>query len=342
MELINRYVHQVGRKLPRRLRADVETELRSLLLDALEERAKDQAEGDTQFSEKEQAAILKEFGPPAQMAAQYQPQPQYLIGPKLYNVYLAVIAAMMGAGLVASIVITIISMLFKNTTGIALLAALGKGWSTFFSIALNGFAFTTLTFIILERVLPDEKIELEDIKDWSPHDLPPIKDHNQINMAGLIAEIVFTALFLIVFTAFPDTLSGVYYNKEWHVLSVLLSDAFFALYLPLIAIRWSLGIIQNLVLLRQQRWQLGTRISDLCLHGLDIFILGWILIGPSILSDSLFAAMSEISSTLASLINNVHKLAFGVVLVITIIETVGKLYRIIQSQTKVKAPVADL
>ena len=85
MELVNRYVHQVGRRLPKRLRDDVKVELRSLLLDALEERTGLEASNETAFSEDDQVAILEEFGPPAQMAAKYQPQPRHIIGPKVYN-----------------------------------------------------------------------------------------------------------------------------------------------------------------------------------------------------------------------------------------------------------------
>ncbi len=225
-----------------------------------------------------------------------------------------------------------------------LLEIIGQGWSIFFNIALSGFAFTTLSFAILERVLQDEKIELEDTKNWSPHDLPAIEDHNQINTAGLIAETVFTALVLIVFTAFPNLISGlVYSNEGWHIVPALLSEAFFTLYLPLLAIRWSLTIVQNLVLLRQRRWQLGTHISDLCLHGFDIFILTWMLLGPSVLNaatiNTLFAAIANAEGTLVSLMNSALKLAFVVALVITIIETVQKLYRIIQSRAKIEVPI---
>jgi hypothetical protein len=36
MELVDRYVHEVGRHLPRRSRNDIETELRSTIEDTLE------------------------------------------------------------------------------------------------------------------------------------------------------------------------------------------------------------------------------------------------------------------------------------------------------------------
>ena len=39
MNLIDRYVHQVGKRLPKKQRTDVEAELRSLLSDMVEDRA---------------------------------------------------------------------------------------------------------------------------------------------------------------------------------------------------------------------------------------------------------------------------------------------------------------
>ena len=72
-ELFDRYVHQVGRRLPKSQRADVEQELNSLLLDALEERA----EGQESEPEEAQVAVLQEFGPPAEMAARYRSPNRY-------------------------------------------------------------------------------------------------------------------------------------------------------------------------------------------------------------------------------------------------------------------------
>ena len=75
MELIDRYVYDVGRYLPRKNRADIQAELRSLLMDTLESRVKGEP------SEEDVVALLKEFGPPEKVAASYWPEGQYLIGP---------------------------------------------------------------------------------------------------------------------------------------------------------------------------------------------------------------------------------------------------------------------
>ncbi len=83
-ELIDRYVHQVGRYLPATTRADITAELRSQIQDQLDDRypAEPTAE--------QVAAVLRELGSPRQMAASYR-EPQYLIGPDLYPTLIEVL-----------------------------------------------------------------------------------------------------------------------------------------------------------------------------------------------------------------------------------------------------------
>lgn len=76
-ELVERYVHQVGRYLARGERAEIEAELRSLIYDQLDDRYPNApTEGDV-------AAVLAELGDPRKMATSYN-RDQYLVGPDLY------------------------------------------------------------------------------------------------------------------------------------------------------------------------------------------------------------------------------------------------------------------
>ena len=63
MELIERYVYEVGRHLPRKQRADIQVELKSTLVDTLEDRV----EGEP--SQDDEIQLLKEFGPPRKVAS---------------------------------------------------------------------------------------------------------------------------------------------------------------------------------------------------------------------------------------------------------------------------------
>lgn len=83
-ELIDRYVHQVGRYLPAQTRADITAELRSQIQDQLDDRYP--AEPTTE----QVATVLRELGSPRQIAASYR-EPQYLIGPDLYPTLIEVL-----------------------------------------------------------------------------------------------------------------------------------------------------------------------------------------------------------------------------------------------------------
>ncbi len=348
MELINRYVYQVGRRLPQKVRGDVEQELRSLLLDALEERvaSRPEAEGvfaDAEYNEADQVAVLEEFGPPAQMAAKYQPVPRYIVGPKMYEIYLIVIAVIAGAGLLASIVTTVVSGLFDVSSGIETLEVIGRAFSIFFNIFISGVGSVTLVFAILERVVPDVEINIDD-EAWDPRQLPEIEEKEPLKPAGLIAQIAFMVFLLIVFVFFPDRINfGAYYDDGWHVIPSILSPAFFSLYLPLMEIRWGLTILLNLVLLRQLRWQLGTSLAALFLEVFDIYILARLLTGPSVIDshvlNNIFPVLEDIP---APPVDGALRLAFAVALVAIAVTTVIKGYHLVKDHFGVRLPFPAL
>src|SRR3990170_7827194 len=87
MKLIDRYVTEVGKHLPRKLRTDIEAELRSTLEDMLEDRSKRARRPVDEEMEKE---LLKEYGAPDKVATSYNPMP-YLIGPRMFPFFTMVL-----------------------------------------------------------------------------------------------------------------------------------------------------------------------------------------------------------------------------------------------------------
>ena len=95
MNLIDKYIAEVGKHLPRKQRADIEAEIRSTLEDMLEERKQTSPENEAQVIE-----LLKEYGEPRKVAESYV-SPRYLIGPRMYPRMV----------LVAKIVLTVLFMI---------------------------------------------------------------------------------------------------------------------------------------------------------------------------------------------------------------------------------------
>jgi hypothetical protein len=305
----------------------VEQELRSLLLDALEERTGRAAE----FTEDEQVAVLAEFGPPEQMADKYRPQPLTSSAPGPLTVFVGC-QRHRRRGLLVGVITTAVSLLASDE--VSVLELLLRAATIFMNIALSGVGSATLTFALLERLIPDEEFKLDDDEPWNPRDLPIVEARDEIKRTNLIAEIAILVLLIMGLLAFGERLGGVYYDGTWHATPTFLSAAFFSMYLPLCVARWGLTILLNLVLLRQGRWQLGTRIADLLFHGLDIYILGRLLTGPSVVNAEAlrvaFTNVPEVTKIMGQLLDGGLKIGFLGALIVTLVEVATRVYRLIR------------
>jgi len=278
MELIDRYVHEVGEHLPGRMRADIQTELRSLLLDTVEERAR--AVGrpvDTEVVSK----VLREFGSPQEVAARYAPPAQYLIGPRLFPTYkLAVgimglvVAALLLAFFVAGVVRSIQKPDEAVTLGLAL-SVVGKIIHT----AIFNFGLMTLVFVIVERV--QQQRELTG-KAWDPAALPPVDDPDRISPVGHVFGMYGILVFAILFNLYPEWVAVLGFSPDTGSWRLPLLRPEFSMHLPLLNLWWGLAFTLNLVVLRQGRWRREMRWAELGLKLLGVIILSFIILGPPV------------------------------------------------------------
>jgi hypothetical protein len=332
-KLFDRYVHEVGRRLPKKQRADVEAELHSLLMDTLQDRIGEETENKDNF-EAVQVAILEEFGPPAKVAAGYAPPNRYLIGPRVFDLYLLVAAVVAGSlSLVFLVILPILTMLGEPEPLSALISYLVGMIDDYLGALLAGLGSVTLTFAILERVLPESAVDTEDEETWDPRDLPEVEDtdRTRVQIGGLIVETVLTVIALIVFNFFPQWIGVSFVASvndapaRWYAIP-LLTSVFFTTYLPLINASWILRIALNVALLRQGRWQLVTRLVDVVLTAFSAFILYRLITGPAFLT---FEAISQESlrQLLDSFLPTLIKIGLTFALIVTIGEIIQKLYR---------------
>src|SRR5262245_48195851 len=141
MNLLDRYVEEVGNRLPRKGRTDIEAEIRSTLQDMLDDRS--QATGQP-IDDALIRAVLKDYGAPAKVAATYQ-APQYLIGPRLYPSFELVLKIVMAVLVGAGLLVLAISMA-TNPSGPAFAAALGKFAGQTFNGVFTAFGSVVLVF----------------------------------------------------------------------------------------------------------------------------------------------------------------------------------------------------
>ncbi len=305
MDLIDRYVHEVGERLPRRMRADVEAELRSLLGESLEEKAREAGGGPTPAIAER---VLREFGPPREVAERYAPPARYLIGPRLFPAYRIAVAVMAGIFGAALLVLALLA-----------LTAAGGGRFTFADLgsvlqgAVFNFGLLTLVFAAVERVLRDRDAA-GPAREWDPSALPPVRDPDRISPVALVFSTYAIVGCAVLFNFFPRWVGiHTFSNGEWRSLSVLLPE--FSRHLPALNAWWGLAFLLDLLVLRRGRWSRRLRWAELLLGVLGAGILAVIVAGPPV-----FRFDSVVKNVLA------------VCLLIALIESGVRLFRLVRGR----------
>jgi hypothetical protein len=276
MNLIESYVSEVGQNLPKKVRADIESEIRSLIQDTLEDRS--QAAGQA-VDEEMVVAVLKEFGPPAKMAASYLP-PRYLIGPRLFPTFILVIRIVLA--LVAIVSLVRLGVGFGQSGGTP--EAMGRVFSEiltgFITSALSVLGNVVFIFAILEWALP--KVAGKS-KEWDPRSLKERDESEDARPLSLIWEIAWIVVALLIFNFYPQWVGiGSLSNGTW-TFAPILSAEFFR-YLPWLSGIWVLYIALDVILLRSGRWQAGTRWFKAALSLVNLIILILMALGAPIVN----------------------------------------------------------
>jgi len=324
MNLIDRYVHEVGRHLPRKTRPDIQAELRSLLIDALEDRV------GREPAEAEVIELLKEFGAPKQVAASYYPEGQYLIGPALYPLFRLVagivLAAVLGAQLLAWGVTYFIAQDL-----IAPLEALESLWNSIPS----SLGMVVIVFAILQwfEVRPETEGE-----PWNPESLPEINEAETVKRGERVFGIVIGIIILVVLVFFPESVGFMTTpGGEFFTNPVI------AQYIGWISFSLLAGIGLDIYLLWQRRWGTTTRIAKIATDLLSVTILFLLVQGHTAWlanhgSGGFFAALERLPDTIGGgwqvIGMEAFRLAFGVALIISSLETLVMIFRMARANLK--------
>ena len=280
MSLLDRYISAIGEQLPRKSRIDIETEIRSILEDMLEEKSilLGRPIDDEMIMD-----LLNAYGSPEKVAATYLPE-KYLIGPKLYPsfslVLKIVVAVMTGVALLGFSVRFGMSELDLNSFWNQVVQS-----TTEYVIGLiSAFGNIVLVFAILEMVVPSSKIRNESIEmDWNTDHLMKEKDPDTVNTRGAIATILFTLAALLIVNFYPQLL-GIWFLKAGRWESIpLFSHAFFQL-VPWLNTIWILEIFMQTVLIQRNIRTTFILWFEIGLKILGIAIFYLMLRGPSILN----------------------------------------------------------
>jgi len=340
MNLIDRYVAQVGKHLPAKTREDIEKELKSTLEDMLEDRAQKLGRPADEAMELE---LLKEYGAPDKVADTYH-STQYLIGPRMYPMFLFVL----------KIVFTVLSSLAV----VGLVVALGKvGFSGrefaqtlmqtiggYIGGAITAFGNIVIVFAILERVLPDSEIQgLKTSEEWDPATLLKEQEPNMVKRGELIAEIIFTFAAVVLLNFYPQII-GISFPVDGEWFSVpMFSDAFFR-FLPWINLTLLAEIILDIYLIRKNNWSPITRMAKVIVEAASLAITIAIFLTPGIIGFTAESfAGSPLSAETAQTLTTVFHAMFPVILIIIMIiqgiEVAKAVFRLLKHRPSSLYPV---
>jgi hypothetical protein len=247
MELISRYVYAVTQKLPEQQRAEIDKELRGLIEDMLEERTQGSPP-----SPKDVEAVLAELGNPGEMADRYRGSKRYLIGPELFPSYISVLRIVWAAIGIALGVMFVIEAVMDPTN---VLDHFVDGLVTIVLGLIQGFAWVTVIFGVLEYTGARKPVGKKAESAWRPSDLPQLPDDKKrISPAEPIASIIFSVLFVVLFS-YSIELLGVWRLAGGDRTVIPFFDTeVFRPFLPYIWILLAVGILKEIMKLNARRW----------------------------------------------------------------------------------------
>ena len=248
MELIDRYLHEVGKYLPKKNREDILAEIRSYLEDRLDERTHGSP------SEEDVIALLKEAGAPRKMAASYAPEGQYVIGPALYPLFHMVISIALAATIGAQLLAWGIS-LWVPTESVNPAELIGS--------LLTSVPTTIGMVVIVFMILQAAGVKPDMDEKWDPRSLPAVENTQEVSRGETIFGIIAGSIFMAVLAVMPDRIA-IYGMPGGEIFP----NPVFQQLLPWMLASLAVGIGFDIYMLWRGRWNVATRAVEL---GVDVF-----------------------------------------------------------------------
>ncbi|KAF0106356.1 MAG: hypothetical protein FD146_2622 [Anaerolineaceae bacterium] len=341
--LIDRYIAEIGKHLPAKNRADIQKEIRSTLEDMLEERSR---KAGREADEEMIVALLEEFGKPEKVAASYAPERQ-LIGPQLYPIYLLILKIVLPIVATVLLVTSAFGLAIANLQPAQALAEAGKALLGILSAVVSAVGSITITFAILDRI-PGFRSEIEkdkrsEEKDWDPRDLPEVRDVEKFSIPGLVADIVFDAIAIVIFNFYPhligftSSLNSAVASGGWSSVPFfpIFTGLFFSRFVPWLTLVWGLDILINIIVLHMGSWKTITRLCNIAIRAGAITVGAVMLATPGLLNFTAEAitAAGPLDASTAELLAAMARQGFASVLVVVMvvegIEIVKHIYRMV-------------
>lgn len=325
MNLIQIYVNEVVKYLPRQLREEVKRELTSQIMDMVEV-----SEGDEEAIK----SILEKMGSPKDLADRYLNQEKSLIGPRYYDTYVMIVRIVMFALALAFSVIFAMKLIFSQEM---------TGWTileyplSLFNAAIMGFAYVTIIFALIER--NQVKIDDEDLvtKSWSVKDLPKESVELPTHRLENIFEIGFVSILMFMINFQPQII-GIYsavVNQEGSVWTItpILNDETRSVWIIWVNI-WLIsmlisGVIKSIYRLKAKNRIFLSTFFDFLALVLFVFIIAT----QNMFVENIAGIIAPGNETFELLVNRGSFTVLVVILTITMFDIFRKLIKVLKQST---------
>ncbi|MEG0772216.1 hypothetical protein [Clostridium sp.] len=279
MELINRYVFAVTKRLPESQREDIERELKTIIEDMMDEY------GEEEPKEARVKKVLLELGDPALLADNYRGSKRYLIGPEHYDNYITVLKIVFSAIFIGMSVAVVVANIVSFEG--SLLNVIIEYTATLFSALMQGLAWVTISFGIAEYYGTKELNKKKENKGWDLSELPQIPAKEAIiSKWELLFAVIFSTIFTIVFCFTPQVIA-VYISRAagTTIIPVFNVEAILG-YRILFIITLIIGIIKEVLKFISGRWTFKLSIADSLISIISMALALIIFSNPNIWNGS--------------------------------------------------------
>lgn len=258
-QLIDRYIYDVIRRLPKNQREELGLEIRGLIDDMWEESPESTVE-----------EILKRLGTPGDLADKYRDQKHCLIGPEYYDSFIW-IAKIVCIAVVISWVVSTIIKLVVDFTSRDIFQIIGSELAQGMMSVIGGVGFLVIIFAVLER--QKVKIDLNMKKDWVPEKLPPIPGKKgRISRGDTIVGIVFLIIFMVLLIFYPAVF-GVYTKENGSISSIPVFNLDkWPLVLPFLLISLAISLFDEVIKLMKGRYCMAVMVSNIISNVLNVIM----------------------------------------------------------------------
>ena len=253
-ELINRYIYEVTRRVPKGQRDEIELELRELIDDMMEGLTLEQ--------------VFAKLGDPAAFARKYREDKNYVISPEYYDNYTWVLKIVMICIWVGLFISMAVRCLIDYRDIPYEIVRLISGMMT---ASLTGFGAVTFVFAFMER--QKIKVDLKQGKAWNCEMLRPVPDKKaKISRGECAASIIFIIIFCCLLIFAPQRL-GAYSVRDNEILYVsIFNMQKWDIILPVFLISMAVGFVDEIIKLVSGCYSKAVMMSSIVTNCLQLVL----------------------------------------------------------------------